>query len=342
MFERGIEAMRRFSLLWLAIFVLTGCFAAEEATAAEITVYSGRAKTLIEPLLEKFEAATGVKVKARYGDSAELAATILEEGVNSPADVFWAQDAGALGALAAEGKLAKLEPGLLDRVEGRFRSPEGLWVGTSGRARTVVYNTKRLNAEDLPASILEFTDAKWKGRLGWAPTNGSFQAFITAMRRQLGDEQTREWVRGILANEPRVYPKNSAIVAAVGAGEVDAGFVNHYYLFQFLRDQGEGFPARNFYQSKGDPGALVNVAGAAILKTSKRSEEAERFIGYLLSEEAQNYFARETYEYPLIEGVAIDPLLRPLSEIETPALDLSRLDDLAGTLELLQEAGALE
>jgi iron(III) transport system substrate-binding protein len=325
----------------LILLTLVACSPQVEQPA-EVTLYSGRAKTLIEPLLTRFTAESGIRVKARYGDSAELAATILEEGGNSPADVFWAQDAGALGALAAEGKLAELEDGLLNRVDPRFRSPERLWVGTSGRARVVVYNTNRVEPEELPESILDFVDPKWKGRLGWAPTNGSFQAFVTAMRLQLGDTATRDWLKGIQANQPRVYDKNSAIVGAVGSGEVDAGFVNHYYLFQFLRDRGEGFPARNFYNSRGDAGALVNVAGAAILKTSRQPTAAGRLIEFLLSEEAQRFFASETYEYPLVEGIEIDPLLRPLSEIETPELDLSRLDDLAGTLQLLQEAGALE
>lgn len=321
----------------LGVFSVSGTDA-----RADITVYSGRGEPLIETVMKRFTEATGIGVKARYGDSAELAATILEEGKNSPADVFWSQDAGALGALADEGRLGPLPQALLEKVDARFRSPKGVWVGTSGRARVVVYNTERLKPEDLPASILEFTDPKWKGRLGWAPTNGSFQAFVTALRRKAGEDGARAWLKGIQANEPRVYPKNSAIVAAVGAGEVDAGFVNHYYLFQFLRDQGESFPARNYYNSKGDPGALVNVAGAGVLTTSKHEEEARKFVEYLLSAEAQAYFADGTFEYPLVEGVAINPLLKPLSDIETPDLDLSELDDLAGTLELLQETGVLE
>lgn len=312
------------------------------SATADITVYSGRGEPLIETVIQKFTEATGIVVNARYGDSAELAATILEEGENSPADVFWSQDAGALGALATEGLLVKLPRQLVKRVDERFRSPERVWVGTSGRARVVVYNTDRLEAEDLPASILDFTDPKWKGRLGWAPTNGSLQAFVTTLRRKIGEDGAREWLKGIQANEPRVYPKNSAIVAAVGAGEIDAGFVNHYYLFQFLRDQGESFPARNYYFGKGDPGALVNVAGAGVLKTSENQGEARRFIAYLLSKEAQQFFAEGTFEYPLVEGVTINPLLKPLEEIETPDLDLSELEDLAGTLELLQETGVLE
>lgn len=310
---------------------------------SEITVYSGRSKNLVAGLIENFTESTGIKANVRYGDSAEMAATILEEGRNSRADVFFSQDAGALGALASRDLLTKLPDSVLNQVEPRFRSPSGVWVASSGRARVVVYNTEALSSADLPTSILAFTAPRWKGKIGWAPTNGSFQAFVTAMRRQLGEEGARKWLEGILANEPKVYPKNSAIVRAVGAGEVDLGFVNHYYLFRFLQDQGEGFPARNHYLSGGDPGALINIAGAGILKSSKNPEGANSFVEYLLSEEAQRYFADETYEYPVAgKNVPINPLLVPLSEIETPDLDLSDLEDLEGTLQLLQEVGALE
>lgn len=331
MYRRLLALILALSAVWVA-----------PVSAGEITVYSGRAKTLVEPLIEKFKAETGIEIKARYGDSAELAATILEEGDNSPADVFWSQDAGALGALALADKLGPLDPAVLDRVDARFRSPQGVWVGTSGRARVVVYNTNKLKAEDLPASILDFTDPKWSGRLGWAPTNGSFQSFITAMRRQLGEDRTREWLKGVKANEPRVYSKNSGIVAAVISGEVDAGFVNHYYLYEFLRDQGPNLPAANFYTAKGDAGSLVNAAGVGVLRTAAHAEDAARFVDYLLKEEAQRFFADETFEYPLIAGIAAAPSLKPLSEIESPIVDLSQLDDLAGTLHLLQDTGILE
>ncbi|GAW91001.1 iron ABC transporter substrate-binding protein [Calderihabitans maritimus] len=307
-----------------------------------VTVYSGRSEELVGPLFKRFEEKTGIKVQVRYGKTAELAATILEEGENSPADVFLAQDAGALGAVAQQGLFAELPAGILERVEPRFRSPEGEWVGISGRARVVVYNTDKLEEKDLPDSILEFTDPKWKGRIGWAPTNGSFQAFVTAMRVSLGEEATREWLKGILANEPRVYPKNTPIVEAVGKGEIDVGFVNHYYLFRLKKEYGDEFPAKNYYLKGGDPGALINVAGAGILKSSKQKDLAEKLITYLLSDEAQQYFADETYEYPLVEGIKIHPDLVPLSEIETPDIDLGDLSDLENTLKLLQETGVLD
>ena len=297
---------------------------------------------MVGPLIQQFEEQTGIQANVRYGDSAELAATILEEGNHSPADVYFGQDAGALGALGAADRLAPLPDGILDRVEARFRSPEGVWVGASGRARVVAYNADNVDPDDLPDSMHGFTDPAWKGRIGWPPSNGSFQAFVTAMRVVEGEDAARVWLEGIVANEPVVYPKNSVALAGVAAGEVDVAFINHYYLFRALEEQGESLPARNYFLPGGDVGALINVAGAGVLDTASNPAGAEQFIAFLLSPEAQQYFADETYEYPLVEGVEANPALPPLSTIETPDIDLSDLADLQGTLDLLQEVGALE
>ena len=303
-----------------------------------LTVYSGRNESLVGPLLTQFAEDTGVSIQVKYGGTAEIAATILEEGDNSPADVFYAQDAGALGALQAEERLAALSDDILDAVEPRFRSPQGMWVGASGRARVVVHNTDNVKPEDLPPSILDFVAPEWKGRIGWAPTNGSFQAFVTAMRVVLGNDRTRAWLEGIKANEPNVYPKNTPTVQAAVDGEIDVGFVNHYYLFRIRAEQGDDVPADNYFPPNGDLGSLINVAGAGIIAGSQNQEAAEQFVAYLLSRQAQEYFASETYEYPLARGVAAHPNLPPLSEIQTPDIDLGDLADLRGTLELLQEA----
>ena len=248
--------MRKFLFVLLTLsVVLTACGASTEETSQSIVLYSGRSESLVAPIIERFTEETGIKVEVRYGGTAEMAATILEEGANSPADVFWAQDPGGLGAVADAGLLTKLPDEILHAVPEGFSSPNGTWVGISGRARTVVYNTDALSPEDLPDDIWEFTDPKWDGKIGWAPTNGSFQVMVTGMRQVWGEEQTREWLEGILANNPTVYPKNTPIVAAVGAGEVEVGFVNHYYLHRFLAEEGESFPARNYFLPSGGPGS---------------------------------------------------------------------------------------
>jgi iron(III) transport system substrate-binding protein len=308
---------------------------------AELVVYSGRSEELVAPIIAQFEEATGVTVSVRYGDTAELAAQLLEEGDGTPAHVYFAQDAGALGAVAQEGLFSVLPGEALDLVDERFQSPDGLWVGVTGRARAVVYNTDELTEDDIPASILEFTNEEWSGKLGWAPTNGSFQAFVTALRVIEGDDVARDWLEGMLDNDVRVYEGNTAIVNAVISGEIQAGFVNHYYLVRQEAEAGEDLPAANYIYSNGDPGALVNVAGVGLLANAADSPNALAFIEYLLSEDAQTYFADETFEYPLAAGVPVNPDLVPLDDIQTPDVDLSNLADLEGTLEMLTDVGLL-
>jgi iron(III) transport system substrate-binding protein len=305
-----------------------------------LVVYSGRSEELVKPIIDQFGEAFGVTVEVRYGDSAEMAALILEEGDASPADVFFSQDAGALGALAQEGLFGELPEDILSRVDSRFSDPNGMWVGISGRARAVVYNTDAVSEADIPESILDFTDEEWSGRLGWAPTNASFQAFVTALRVERGDDVARDWLEGMVANDITAYEGNSPIVQAVADGEIDAGFVNHYYLLRMQAEAGGGLPAENYIYSNGDPGALINVAGAGVLASGEQ-ELANAFVGYLLDTEAQQYFADETFEYPLIEGVEGDPGLVPLEDIQTPDIDLSDLADLEGTLEMLTDVGIL-
>ncbi|HLF87939.1 MAG TPA: extracellular solute-binding protein, partial [Anaerolineales bacterium] len=230
---------------------------------------------------------------------------------------------------------------LLNTVPANFRSPEGLWVGISGRARVVVYNTEALTPDELPADIWDFTDRKWQGKIGWAPTNGSFQVMVTGMRQSWGEAKTREWLEGILANDPIAYENNTAVVAAVGAGEIEVGFVNHYYLYRFLQEEGEDFRARNYFLPGQGPGSLVMVAGAGMLKQSDNQENALRFLHFLLSPVAQQYFAIQTWEYPLIDGVVTPRGLTPLAEIHGIEMDLTDLADLQGTVTLLSEVGAL-
>ena len=315
-----------------------------EAAPVELVVYSGRSESLIGPVLKQYEEATGNTVKVKYGSTSGMTALLLEEGRKTPADVFIAQDAGALGALAKQDRLHPVPDAVLVDVEPRFRSPDGDWVGITGRARCVAYNTKAVTPADLPKSITDFTDPAWKGRVGWAPGNGSFQAFVTAMRKRVGDKATEAWLRGMIANEAVVYPKNSAIVRALGAGEVDCGFVNHYYLYRFLAEDPE-FPVRNHFLPDGDPGALVNVAGACLPIQAEQTPEqrvaAEGLIRFLLDEQAQGYFAESTYEYPLARGMAPARGMIALEEVETPDMDLSDLDDLQGTLVMLRTVGAL-
>jgi iron(III) transport system substrate-binding protein len=317
-----------------------------DSTTEKLIIYSGRSESLVQPIIDQFEEATNIDVNVRYGSTSEMAGVLLEEGEKSPADIFFAQDPGGLGAVQAADLLAPLPEEILGKVPPRFAAAAGDWLGVSGRARTVVYNTDVIgNPEDeLPADMFGFTEPGWNGRIGWAPSNGSFQAMVTAMRATWGDEKTREWLLGIQANDPVVYPKNTPIVAGTAAGEVDVGFVNHYYLHRFLVEEGEEFPARNYFLPGGGPGSLIMVSGAGILKGAQNRENAEKFLSFLLSVPGQQYFASQTFEYPVVEGVAISSMLPALEELNSNAVDipLADLADLQGTQDMLLEIGIID
>ena len=303
-----------------------------------LVLYSGRSESLVGPIIEQFREATGIDVQVKFGSTSEMAATLQEEGENSPADVFWAQDPGALGALS--GILTPLPSDVTLTVPEWARAPDGSWVGVSGRARVIVYNTD-LSEDELPKSVQELTDPKWKGRVGWPPTNASFRVMVTAMRHLWGEDETRAWLEGMLANDTKVFPKNTPIVLAVSEGEVDVGLVNHYYLHRFIAEHGDDFAARNLFLNDGGPGSLVMVAGVGILITSPNPGNAEAFVRFLLSKVAQQYFAAQTYEYPLIEGIKTHRLLPPIEGLNGPDIDFALLDDLEGTEALLRDTGVI-
>lgn len=310
-------------------------------TGRRLTIYSGRNENLVGPFIEAFTAATGIDADVRYAGTGELAVTLLEEGDASPADLFFAQDAGALGLLQDAGRFTALPEDLLATVDARFRSDAGMWTGASARARVLVYNTDALTEDEVPTKVDALLDPAWSGKVGWAPTNASFQTFITAFRVLEGDAAARAWLEGMVANGVVPFEGNTDIVMAVGNGELDLGLVNHYYLYAVKREEGDAFPVANRYLDATDPGALVNIAGAGILSSSAHQEEALAFVEYLLSEEGQEYFAAETSEYPVVSGVASPAGLPPLAEVGSPEIDLSDLADLEGTVALLTELGIL-
>jgi iron(III) transport system substrate-binding protein len=307
-----------------------------------LVVYSGRNENLIGPLLEMFTESTGIEVTPRYGGSAELAAQLLEEGEQTPASVFLSQDAGALGALQDADRLAPLDQADLGGVPAEYRSAEGEWVGVSGRARVLVYDSEQVDEAELPQSVFELTEPAYRGKVGYAPTNASFQSFVTGMRVLHGEERTREWLEAFAANDPVAYERNSLIVDAVDDGQIPFGLVNHYYLYEKASETDGGLQAlaaRNHLFPNGDIGSLVNVAGVGVL-AGKADERTAAFVDYLLGEQAQRYFAEETKEFPLIDGVSPDvPGLPPLEELQAPDVDLSELDTLDETLQLLDEVG---
>ena len=310
------------------------------ASEDRLTIYSGRSQDLIEPLLVEFADETGIDIDVRYGDSTDLALLIAEEGEQSPADVFLSQSPGAVGFLDQQDLLAELDAATLDHVAAENRASDGRWVGISGRVRVLVYNTDDVDPSTLPDSVLDLTDPEYEGDVAVAPENASFQDFVTAMRSELGDDVAQEWLEGMADNDSPTYANNTAIVEAVGRGEVPMGLVNHYYN---VRAQAEdpSVASENHTFPDGDIGSLLIVTAASVPASSDRQEDAAALLEFLLSEDAQEFYSEETFEYPLVSGVSPSVQVPSLAELRPPALDLSDLDTLAKTQELLVSTGLL-
>ena len=337
--------MKKVLVIALAAVVPALSLAAAAATApgqaTSLTVYSGREQPLVKPIMERFTKETGIQLNVRYASSTGLATALVEEGRNSPADVYWSQEPGTLGLVGARGLLARLPQATIGKVPSRFTTPSRRWVGTSGRSRVLVYNTDELRANELPASVWGLTNSSWKGKIGVAPTNASFQAFLGATINLFGEARVRTWLEGLQANDVRFYPNNTTVVQAVGRGDVSVGLVNHYYLYNLLATTPE-LPVRNHWFRDGDPGNLVLAAGVGIVASTQKAAAAQRFVDFLLSKSGQRLIARGpgAAEYPLVKGVPRRPGLRPLSSIKGPRYNLGRLSaDLTPAVRLLLEEG---
>lgn len=308
-----------------------------------LVLYSGRSESLVAPLIEQISDSTGVDIEVRYASTPEMAAQIAEEGEASPADVFFSQDAGALGALDNAGLLQQLDESVTEAVPAEYRAADGTWVATSLRARVLIYDSRTLDEAEVPDTIDAVLAPEWKGRVGYAPTNASFQSFVTALRVDRGDEAAEQWLRDFLANDPQTFENNNALLQAVDAGAVELGLTNHYYWYNSAAEKGaENMRARVKYMAQGDPGALVNVAGVAILASTDRPDDARRVVEAFLAEPAQTYFVEETSEYPVVPGIATDAAgLPPLDTLGGPDIDLGQLDGLEQTQAMLARVGMI-
>ncbi|HUR86734.1 MAG TPA: iron ABC transporter substrate-binding protein [Solirubrobacteraceae bacterium] len=324
------------ALVVLATGVLAACGSGGDSD--ELTMYSGRIAPILSPAVKQYEASSGEKVKVRYGDSPSLAAQLAEEGKNSPADIFFAQDAGSLDSVEKQGLLSPLPADILALVPKRFQSVAGKWVGVTGRSRIIAYGPK-VKQSELPDSPLRLADEKWRGRVGWAPTNASLQGYITALRLVEGEDVAKKWLAGMVANDVQAYDSNIPVRDAIAKGEIDVGLINHYYVAE-AQAEDPNYPVKVHFPPK-DLGSLINVAGIGVLASSEHKAEAIAFVRAMLAAKAQRYFADSSKEYPLIEGVEPSKELTPLSDIPSPKVDLAKLGDLQGTLKLMRDTGAL-
>ena len=328
------------SALLLASIALSGCSSREDP---DLVIYSGRSESLVGSIIEGFEKSSGLNVQVRYGDSAEMAAQLLEEGDRTPADVFFSQDAGALGALTDAGSLAGLPQATLAAVPSNYRADGGEWVGITGRVRVLAYDPDQVSADELPDDVLQFADPRWRGKIAIAPANASFQTFVTALRVIEGDAVTEKFLRALIANEAVLYENNLTMLDGLEAGEVAVGLTNHYYLHELAEEVGAGnVRTRLKFLPPGTAGALVNVAGVGVLAASENTAAAQEFVDYLLNAQTQADFVDVTGEYPLVDGVAAPVGLPTLEELGGGAgIDLGQLDGLEQTIELLAKVGLI-
>lgn len=336
--------------LFGAIVLLVGCgFSTEDSAGGGskdsgpegITLYSGRIPAAIGPAVDSYEAQADRDVKVRFAETADLAATLVEEGDASPADVFFAQEPGAIAAVAEAGLLTKLPRDILDRVPARYRDPEGRWVGVTGRARVIAYNKDAVSESELPPSPFGLTAPQWKDRVGWSPASSSMQEYVTALRAKYGDDRTKQWLEEMVDNGAVSFPDNVTIRDAVAKGEIDVGLINHYYVAQAIGEEGPNYPVAVYFPP-GGLGSLMLLTSVGVLESSDRKPEAFAFVRSLLSPKSQQFFTSSSKEYPLAKGVKPDPSLSvPVNKIPVSDSSLVDLKEIQGTIELMQESGAL-
>ena len=324
----------------LGATLLSSCSSSNEQAAevTELTIYSGRSEEFIAPFFAEWEAESGIKLNIRYGDSAELAAQILEEGKNSPADLFLSQDAGSLGAVADAELFTTLPEGVATTIPATFVAANRKWVGVTGRARVFAYSP---SLKTLPKSVTDLTGPEYKGLLGIAPSNASFQAFVTALINEKGEATAEAWLKGLAENDVKIYAKNSAIVEAIDKGDIKIGLVNHYYTWEVSEALGREINVKNGFFAQGDIGNLINVSGAGVLASSKKYSAAEDLINFLTSTKVQEDFVSKTHEYSLLDGASSPEGLPSLSEIGAPTIDLEALKNVKRTQDLLVKVGLL-
>ena len=323
--------------------VAAALLASGVSQAASLTLYSAQHEQTVNLLVKDFEKQSGISVKVRTGEGPELAAQLLAEGSASPADVYFTENSPELMLLEGKGMLEKVEPATLSSIPARFNSPSGEWVGVVARENVLAYNTKLIQPADLPASLLDLAGPAWKGKLAIAPSDGDFLPVVSAVLALKGDAATLEWLKGLRTNS-QIFNDDEGVTAAVNRGGVAVGIINNYYWARLHAELGDkGTHSALYHFGNGDVGALVNVSGAAVLKTTHNRDASNKFLAYLTSEGAQQLMAQNkvTYEYPLRAGVAPDPLLTPFSQLSPPALDMKALGDDTQAVKLLRQAGLL-
>jgi iron(III) transport system substrate-binding protein len=310
-------------------------------SSTELVVYNAQHEDLVSAMLEGFAKETGIDVTLRNGSDFELANQIVQEGSASPADVFLTENSPAMTLVSGKGLFAQLDDDTAAQVPAAYVSSKKDWIGFAARSTVLAYNTRSVSKADLPASIMDMADPEWKGQVGIAPSGADFQAIVTAVVAVEGQAKAQAWLKGLEANA-RIYRNNVAILSAVNSGEIGTGIIYHYYWYQ---DQAEsGANSKNVqleYFGHQDPGAFLSTSGAGVLKSSKHSEDAQKLVNYLAGKKGQQALVdSNALEYPVGNGIAANPKLKPLSELDPPKVDIGALNG-PQVVTMMQQAGLL-
>jgi iron(III) transport system substrate-binding protein len=331
-------------LVALACVVLVGSTLAACGSSASgpatLTLYNGQHEQTTSELVAAFEKQTGITVKVRNGDEDVLGNQILQEGSASPADLFYTENSPVLEKLQENGALAPVYPSTLNQVPSKYNSPKGEWVGVSARVNVVVYNTNQLKSDQVPTSIMDLANPKWKGKLALAQGETDFQPIVTSIVKTYGQQAALTWLKAIKANAgSNIYPDNETLVDQVNKGQAEIGIINSYYWYR-LQDQvgSAGMHSAISYFAPGDAGYVVDVSGAAVLNSSKNKAEAQKFLAFMVSAKGQEIIAHDdSWEYPLGSGVTTARQQKPFSQLQPAPLTISELGDGATAVALLQE-----
>ena len=313
------------------------------AHAASLTLYSAQHEQVVDMLTKDFEKQTGISVKVRNGEGPALAAQLVAEGSSTPADVYFTENSPELVLLGEKGLLGKVDASTLATTPARYNAPHGDWVGVLARENVLAYNTTKIQPSQLPASLMDLAKPEWKGKVGIAPSDADFLPVVSAVLAVKGEAATLAWLKGLKANS-QIFDDDEGVVAAVNRGAVATGVINSYYWARLHAELGDkGTKSAVYHFGNGDVGGLINVSGAAVLKASRNTDAAQKFLAYLVSERAQKLIAGShiSFEYPLRAGVAPDPILKPFNELSPPTLTLQQLGDDSQAGKLLRQAGLL-
>lgn len=335
---------RFFAVLCLCTVVLFSFFTpASAASKAPITLYAGQHQQLVRMIVSAFEKQTGIHVKVRQGEGPELANQIIQEGKQSPADVYFTENSPELMRLEEKGLLAPVDKHTLNQVPSRYNSPKGDWVGVLARENVLTYDPKLINKSRLPNSLMDLVKPRWKGKIAIAPSDSDFLPLVRAVVVKEGRSQALKWLKGLKRNA-QIYQDNEGVAAAVNKGAVAVGIINNYYWYRLRQQVGRyHMQSRLYHFSHGNVGALVNISGAGVLKSARHPQEAQRLLAFMVRKSTQRMVAHSDvdFEYPLHPGVTANPQLKPFKKLRPPSITVGQLGDNHQAMQLLQQVGLL-